>query len=280
MEKLIYRMSAFTDNIQGGNPAGIVLDADDYTDNEMLEIAKEVGYSETAFVSKSDLADFKVRFFTPVEEVDLCGHATIALFNLLRDLGTVERGNYTQETKAGILKIQVFENYVFMEQNKPRYFGIIDREEIVDCFGSEYRDYIGDTPVQIVSTGLRDIILPVKDLETLLKLEPNYERIQSISEKYDVVGIHAFSLESVKGNQAHSRNFAPRYGIDEESATGTSNGALTCYLNKYLNLYKEEFVIEQGFSIDKPSNIIVKLKVGNEEVEEVYVGGSAIRISN
>ena len=96
MAHIVYRINAFTDNNNGGNPAGVVLDSDSYTAEEMLKIASEVGYSETAFVMRSTQADFKVRFFTPVSEVDLCGHATVATFNLLRDLGVISIGNYTR----------------------------------------------------------------------------------------------------------------------------------------------------------------------------------------
>ena len=105
MDLTVYKLSSFPKEGHGGNEAGVVLDADSLKDKEMLKIAKEVGFSETAFVSNSNVADFKVRFFTPVNEVSLCGHATIATFNLLRDKEIISPGIYTQETKAGILKL-------------------------------------------------------------------------------------------------------------------------------------------------------------------------------
>lgn len=279
MTNFIYRVTAFSDSIDGGNLAGVVLDADSFSEEQMLGIAKEVGYSETAFVMRSTRANFKVRFFTPTDEVDLCGHATIATFNLLRDLGIITVGCYTQETKAGILKLQIYDKYVYMEQNTPMYYAVIDKNEIEGCFESHRRDYIGDMPIQIVSTGLKDIILHVKDLETLLDLRPNLDLIDAISRKYDVVGIHAFCLDTLHGGDAHVRNFAPRYGIDEEAATGTSNAALACYMMKYLkNQFDGNLVIEQGHSMKKPSKIIVKVRANYDDVIEVYVGGSAISI--
>ncbi|WP_069999960.1 PhzF family phenazine biosynthesis protein [Cellulosilyticum sp. I15G10I2] len=278
MSNLIYRISAFTKDIQGGNSAGVVLDADFFTDEQMLEIAKKVGYSETAFVMKSALADFRVRFFTPVDEVALCGHATIAVFNLLRDLGLISIGNYTQETKAGILKIQVHNDSVYMEQNPPEFFELIDKTVIEECFKSQFKNYIGEMPIQIVSTGLKDIILPVKNLKTLLDMQPDFKLIDLLSRKYDVTGIHAFCLDTFTGCEAHTRNFAPRYGIPEESATGTSNGALACYLMKYMrNEFTGNFIIEQGYSMKKPSKIIAKLNLDGNIIKEVYIGGSAVR---
>jgi len=279
MTKLIYKVTAFSEDINGGNPAGVVLNADSLDEAQMLRIAKDIGFSETAFVMKSDLANYKVRFFTPVDEVDLCGHATVATFNLLRDRGSITTGHYSQETKAGILKLRIFDKYIYMEQSLPKYDVVIDKDEIYRCFESQPSEYISDLPIQIVSTGLRDIILPVKDLDCLFALNPKLEMISEISRKYDVVGIHAFCLETLHNGAAHARNFAPRYGIDEESATGTSNGALACYLKKYINLhFSDKFIIEQGYSMKRPSKIFVELRCDGDKIVEVYVGGSATLI--
>jgi PhzF family phenazine biosynthesis protein len=86
----VYILNAFSATAEGGNPAGVVADATSMTEEQIQEIARELGYSETAFVQTSDVADFKVRFFTPVTEVDLCGHATIATFSLLLQLKKIE----------------------------------------------------------------------------------------------------------------------------------------------------------------------------------------------
>ena len=280
MNYKVYRLSSFTETVDGGNPAGVVLNTDSLDETAMLEIANKVGYSETAFVFQSEAADYKERFFTPTEEVDLCGHATIATFNLLRDLNILSCGTYTQETKAGILSIIINETDVLMEQPKPEFGEIISLDEIEPCFESPNLKNIDNRPVQIVSTGLRDILLPVKSLEELNALNPNFEEIITLSERYDVVGIHAFTEDTKTEAKAVCRNFAPRYGIEEESATGTSNGALACYLNKYDNKAEEELVFKQGYSLNKPATIKVKLEFNNKCLEEVYVGGSAFRLAN
>ena len=280
MNERVYRMSAFGATEKGGNPAGVVFDADSLTVERMKEIAAEVGYSETAFVMKSDVADFRVRFFTPTEEVDLCGHATIATFNLMRDEGLIEPGQYTQETKAGILKLKIYEDSVYMEQTLPEFYEVIPKEDVSDCFSIGDGEYLGDSDVQIVSTGLKDIMLPVCDLDTLLNLKPDFESITGISKKYGVVGIHAFALDSYGDATAHTRNFAPLYGIDEESATGTSNCALACYLEKHGNNGDNgRYVFEQGYCMDSPSEIRVELVKDTEgKLTGVYVGGKANRI--
>ena len=273
MDVVVNRLTSFPKEKYGGNEAGVVLDADKLNEREMLKIAKEVGYSETAFVSKSEKADFKVRFFTPTNEVSLCGHATIATFNLLRDKNIISPGIYTQETKAGILKLDVKEDIVFMEQNLPVYGQVIEPVEFINCFYN--KDYINqELPIIILSTGMKEIFLPVNSVKILNNLTPNIDEIINISKKYDVIGIHVFAVTKDNAD-AYGRNFAPIVGIKEESATGTSNGALGCYLNKYVNTGKSEFILRQGYSMDKPSEIITKLKIQNRNIELVWVGGTA-----
>lgn len=271
-----YNVSAFDFNKKGGNPAGVVLNADTLSEKEMLVIAGQLGFSETAFIMKSKLADFRLRFFTPVNEVPLCGHATIASFNLLRDMNIISTGEYTQETKAGILKLFIYDTYVLMEQTKPSYHEILRPEELLPCFKNEQDLFLENYPIQIVSTGLKDIIVPIKNLKTLLHTNLHMDAIQKLSEKYNVVGIHAFSLETIENNFAHTRNFAPLYGIDEESATGTANGALASYLKKYQgHACPNHLVFEQGDHMNSPSRIQVQLTMKDKEIEKVYVGGSA-----
>jgi len=274
----VYKVSAFSEGSSGGNKAGVMLNADELSSNEMLKIAANVGFSETAFVMESSVADFKVRFFTPVDEVDLCGHATIATFNLMRDLKLIAPGQYTQETKAGVLKLFVSTDSVMMEQNVPTYYEEISNQEIKACFESD-GNFITELPAQVVSTGLKDIMLPVTNLEILHQLKPNLNEIVKLSEKYEVTGIHAFCFETISGHQVHARNFAPLYGIDEESATGTSNGAMVGYLFKHCNnRYRNELIIEQGHIMNEPSLIKVHSKNKNNQITSILVGGSARRI--
>ena len=269
MEK-IFHVRAFTKDNQGGNLAGVCIHADHLTEQEMLRIANSIGYSETAFVLKSDVADFRVRFFTPVREVDLCGHATIATFHVLREQQLISCGLYTQETKAGILKLDVSETTVFMQQNKPQFEGPLDIHAFNECF-TGYESDLRLKPF-IVSTGIREIFLPVKNLEILNRLVPVHNQIKLLSKQHDVIGIHAFALSDEV--DAYGRNFAPIVGIDEESATGTSNGALACYLYQFSHP-KDGYILRQGYSMDLPSEIYVKIKIIKNEIEEVWVGGSA-----
>jgi len=278
----VFTINAFAKTENGGNPAGVVLNSDDLSDEQMLLVAKKIGFPETAFIQKSDKADFKVRFFTPSAEVDLCGHATIATFYLLADKQIISVGKYTQETKAGVLSIEILENKtVFMNQNLPKYFEIIDQSIIAESLNVSSNSFINDLPIQIVSTGLKDIFVPIKSLHKLRQIKPDFKKVKQVSKKFNVIGYHLFSLKTKFGSTAHCRNFAPLYGIDEEAATGTSSGALSCYLFKYGKINKEQIndlVFEQGYSMHRPSEIKTKLELSSSNVCRVSVGGVASKI--
>lgn len=283
MRVKVYTVNSFAKSINRGNPAGVVLNADGLSDVEMKKIAGVVGFSETAFVMKSNLADFMVRFFTPNEEVDFCGHATIAVFHTISSKGYIKSGRYSQETKAGILDVQVMEDLsIMMNQNIPSYHEIIEKQEIADSLNITVDEMLENLPVQIVSTALRDILVPIKSLDILNSINPDFKKVENISSKYNTVGYHIFTLESLNESNAHCRNFAPLYGIPEESATGTSNGALACYLYKYGKLKHDHITnisIEQGYSMERPSEIKIALTTKEKEITEVRVGGIALNLS-
>jgi len=265
-----YIVSAFTANGKGGNKAGVVLETDELTDAQMLAIAKELAFSETAFVGNSTDATYKVRFFTPTEEVDLCGHATIATWSLLFQKGLIDHGAHMQETLAGELGINVSnDGSVFMEQTKPQFFSQVSYEEIAPVLNASNVDFEDSLRPQVVSTGLRDILVPVRNKKILMNLHPNFNAMVELSKKYDVTGLHVFTLG--EKCTAIARNFAPLVGINEESATGTSNGALLCYLKEKDNLAEREiYRIEQGESMGQLSEILGKFIDG-----KIWIGGKA-----
>ena len=278
----VYTLNAFAKTKDGGNPAGVVLDSDSLSENQMKKIAKKVGFSETAFVQKSKKADFRVRFFTPSDEVDICGHATVASFYLMNQKGIIKPEKYTQETKAGVLNLEVQKNgVIFMSQTLPQFFDKIDKKELANSLNIPESQISSDLPTQIVSTGLKDILIPINTLQDLNAVEPDFKKVSQISKKYDVIGYHLFTLETKHGSTAHCRNLAPLYDIPEESATGTSNGALSCYLSKYGKITLKQvkkLVFEQGYSMGKPSEILASLEIEGNKITEVQIGGIATNI--
>jgi PhzF family phenazine biosynthesis protein len=272
MKMKMFKVSAFVKDNAGGNMAGVVLDCEELQDYQMLEIAKELNFSETAFVVSSEKADFRVRFFTPLHEIDLCGHATIATFSVLRDLKTISLGKITQETNAGILELDIHEDYVFMQQQTPHFFDEVQYKDIEKCF--DQKGFI-DTryPVIIGSTGLREIFVPIKSKKLLNSMVMKKQQVIELSKEKNVIGLHLFAVSDEY--DAYCRNFAPIVGIDEESATGTSNGLLGAYFNKFIS-HKDKFTFVQGEAMGKTSMIKVQLVKGSESSNSVWVGGKAI----
>lgn len=280
-------IDAFTNQVFGGNPAGVVMlpDGKDFPSDEvMVKTAAELRYSETAFIKNLGNGRFNVRYFTPAAEVDLCGHATIASFyNLLKD-GVIEAGKtYINETLAGTLEIVVNEDSILMDMGDPVIYDTIeDLDELYKVMGIDYKDQgICDADKSItllpkkVSTGLIDIMMPVRNEAELEKIDPDMKALTELSKKYEVVGVHAFTINTEDGC-IHARNFAPLYDIDEEAATGTSNGALTYYLYNYglVTLDKVNTVI-QGEKMLRPSEIKTQITMQDGK-EKVKVGGMAV----
>lgn len=288
MQLNIYQVDAFTDVAFGGNPAGVVPDATELSEVDMKNTAKEMNLSETAFIFPIGKDSFKVRFFTPMCEVDLCGHATIGSFYSLAKKGyitPIENGikKVFQETRVGNLSVEIYyrggEVYkVLMEQGEPKSLGNISEiDRLLDAFGLDEGD-IGTSfksaKPEIMSTGLSDIILPLKDKETLYELKVDFEALSKISDELGVTGVHAFYLPNSQSDVVYTRNFAPLVGINEEAATGTANGALLYYLKKNNLLEKDEITSIQGETMNRPSNIHCKIeKADNSYI--VKVGGGA-----
>lgn len=268
MKISVYVASAFSKDHKGGNKAGVVFIENTLTTTQKMAIAKQLGYAETAFISESEIADYKFEYFTPKEEVDLCGHATIGSFTILMHLNKLFKDRYTIETNSGVLTITIKDDIIFMEQNKPKFYDVVSPNELIDCIDIKAID--NKYPIQIVSTGLKDILIPITSETQLHALQPNFENIKEISKDYHVVGMHLYTFND---DRIICRNFAPLYDINEEAATGTSNGALACYLYEQHNLQKEIYVFEQGYSLHSPSEILVKLATNNHKIEKVYVGG-------
>lgn len=278
MEALI--LKSFTYNCSGGNGAGVVILNDDIAESKMQKIAADIGLSETAFVKRIDENEYNVRFFTPVCEVDLCGHATIAAFYYIGEniiTNKVGKHNVYQNTKAGRLEIEIsFKDgsvdNVLMTQANPIFFGTIiddEKERLAKSLGLRVSDInLSDFLLDptIVSTGLKDILIPIKDRQTLNLINPDFNLISDISKSNDVGGYHAFTIEDDK---IYARNFAPLVGIDEECATGTSNGALGALLHKE-GIKSGYFDVLQGEAMNELSLISVYI-----DDFVVKVGGKA-----
>ena len=280
-----YIVHAFSDTAFGGNPAGVIViepEGNFPPEEIMMKIAAELRYSETAFVKQIGSNVFHTRYFTPKAEVELCGHATIATFHVLSETGLIaQTGRYVNRTLAGNLHVELQNGAIFMEMASTVSLGIIERTDhlkrLYAVMGLTEENWTPDQIYlpEIISTGLPDIILPVKDQATLEAIRPDFAGLAELSSEMEVVGVHAFALAADDG-MIHCRNFAPLYGIDEEAATGTANGALTYYLYRHQLLAVEsEAVFIQGEAMKRPSQIISRLKLTDKQLS-IVVGGNAV----
>ncbi|WP_246560829.1 PhzF family phenazine biosynthesis protein [Zobellia russellii] len=270
-------LNAFAENGKGGNPAGVVLNADELSDKNKLEISKKVGLSETAFVSKSMTDDFKLDFFTPTKQIAHCGHATVATFSYLKQIGALKNDSSSKETIDGSRKIVLIGDLAFMEQLAPKYTDVSHKESVIlKSLGLKKTDLIPNAPIQLVNTGNSFILVPVKSNEILKKIIPDFDLISKVSDACDLIGYYVFSTDTE--SDATSRMFGPRYGILEESGTGMAAGPLACYLFDILKIKKNSFHIQQGKYMKEPSPslIIVNLRIINQEIKDLMAGGKGI----
>lgn len=286
-----YIADAFTETVFGGNPAGVVIleDGQSYPPEEtMTKTAAELRYSETAFIKRLDDSVFQLRYFTPAGEVDLCGHATIASFSVLLDAKLVSDNSHcTAKTRAGELSIELQDGFIMMEMAPPRNLSEIrtpkELERLYSVMGLSYEPVFGPQSrgkeaelfPMTVSTGLPDIILPVKSRTDLFSISPDFPALSELSREYEVTGVHAFTLDRDDDSTAHCRNFAPLYDIDEEAATGTASGALTWYLSCHdLIGSTADSVFIQGESMGRPSRILTHIE-RTDDSARIQVGGNA-----
>ena len=213
----LFIVDAFAKRRFAGNHAGVALlpAGEDFPEPGFMQaLAAELRHSETAFVKRLGPDRFRLRYFTPEGEVDLCGHATIAAFTVLREADGLPVGSCTALTRAGALAIQVEEEAVWMDMAPPRVLRALTGREaaaVYRAYGLPEECRPVALPVQVVSTGLADVLLPVDSGETLAAAIQDEAEVKRLSEELDVVGVHMFCRTPGTRAVALCRNFAPRY---------------------------------------------------------------------
>ena len=274
-------VDAFATEPMAGNPAGVVPDAAGLADAQMQAIANELGASETAFVREGDDTDLAYRYFTPAQEVDLCGHATVAATVALHERGRLDVGTASVETQVGTLELEVdADGRAWMTQDAPtldRVDGDVDLETVAAALGIDVaalRDVGADLPLTSASTGLPWLMVPVNFLEHLGKASPDHAAIEEIADEAGAVGLYPFTFDTLEAESTlHARAFAPGAGVPEDPVTGTAAGACAAYLDHHAAVETDEGLrIEQGHFVDRPG--FVDAEVG----DVVRVGGRAVTV--
>jgi trans-2,3-dihydro-3-hydroxyanthranilate isomerase len=278
----LHQVDSFTNQLFGGNPAGVVTDADALTDIEMGQIAREMNLSETAFVLKpiSEEADVRLRFFTPEGiEITFCGHATVgALFQLARlgarGFGKSGTNHVRIETGAGILPMSILNHRHSLPQitftapevalEPYRLQGVQFAEEFgvaINCVDS-HAEILRDAVLNYV-------YIPVSSLTGLTAQQFDFTHIRKRFGKEGVVVFCFYSAQTIdKASDLHARGLAPNVGVDEDPFTGSMQAGLVCAAkhNDYLDAAQKHIITEQGHLIGRPGFARVEHDIKNEIV--------------
>jgi trans-2,3-dihydro-3-hydroxyanthranilate isomerase len=293
-----YQADVFTNLPFGGNPVAVVPDAVDLGDQELQVIAREMNLSETVFLlpPADPAAALKIRIFTPTQEIPFAGHPVLgACFVLgkLKRLTLTERiTRILYECNIGVFPVELHSSRneilrVVMSQPNPEFLGRIEAVEeifsVANALGIS-KTVITETkfPIEIVSTGLPVMIVPVRTLTAVTSVVPNVTAINELCARYGTNGMMVFTTMTVEESAAvHTRMFACPIGVMEDPATGSASGALGAYLVKNGVMEKSlrtEVIAEQGYEIDRPSRIVIQVESDDDKIRSVKVGGQAVMI--
>ena len=284
------KIDAFATTESAGNPAGYIhLDSQsDITNDEMLQIARELkGYvNEVGFVHRISDDEFALKFYSSEREVDLCGHATIAImFDLIVNDNSLQKYESLKiHTNCGKLQVEnriSSENAVYIMAPLPVEKKLAATlNEIAANLGINPDDIDMGSPVSIINAGLATLLVPIKNLNSILGIAPDLKKLKSFCLQSNIDIIEVFTPEVADdSNSFRARVFAPTFGYIEDPATGSGNSAFGYYLIKNNRFSNKTITIEQNGFKDKFN--IVKLKKqpdenGNERI--LFGGGAVTRI--
>jgi trans-2,3-dihydro-3-hydroxyanthranilate isomerase len=294
------QVDVFTDRPFGGNPLAVFPEAHGLTTEEMQSLAREMNLSETTFVlpPSDPAADFKVRIFTPAKEVPFAGHPVVGTHWALAHLGRVElREPVTQvrfELGVGVLPADLYVSgglvtRVVMTQDRPTFHARL--EDLTDLAAGLGLDpaAIAETglPVQVVSTGVPQMMVPIRSLAEVRKLDASQLNVAALARAcraVDTECVMVFTFETERPESTvHVRMFAPLLGVPEDPATGSANGALGAYLVQHRAVPVTgptvTIVSEQGSEIGRPSTLHVEVDVAEGQPVTVRVGGEVVAVA-
>lgn len=289
---IVYQIDSFTKEHFKGNPAGVVVNADGLSDEQMLMIARELNNSDTAFLFSpdDDSCDGVIRYFTPKIEIPACGHATIAAMYVKALEENLEPCILRFKTLNGILPFEITkvdnDYQVIITQGKfelnPPFDNIISHK-IIDALGLMKSDLDVRCPIQIASTGYSKVMIGIKSREKLNSLTPDFQSLICISKQIKCNGYFVFTFDSDnKDILTYARMFAPINGINEDPVTGNANGPLGGYLlqNKIIKITGDtfEFNGRQGEAMGRLGTIGVKVTLNNGEISLIQLKGDAVKV--
>ncbi len=286
MERLaFYIVDVFAEKKYAGNQLAVFRKAEPLSAGEMQSIAREVNFSETAFIlsDQQRKGGFHVRIFTPKEEVPFAGHPTLGTAHIIQHeilQGRAEK--VVLNLKVGLIPI-IFspDGYGWMRQIEPTFGRHHRPETLAAVLGVDVAEIDERYPIEEVSTGLPFFIVPLKTITALKKIKIDKLRYFDLIKDAVAKGILVFCPETHEPqNDISVRVFVEYYGIPEDPATGSGNGCLAGYLVKHRYFGRDSISLrsEQGYEIGRPSLLFLKAerKEGNIGIS---VGGKSIVVA-
>ena len=284
-----YIVDVFAEEKYAGNQLAVFRDAGGLADAEMQKLAKEMNYSETTFILSEEQNDggHDVRIFTPDAEIPFAGHPTLGTAYIIqREVIGQAVPQVTLNLKVGRIPVEFtykgdVARVLWMQQKPPVVGKSVDRVAMAGVLGIGEGDIDHDFPIQEFSTGLPFVIVPLKTLAVLRRIQVNNERLDRLVGGLDAKAILAFSPEAYKKRHDLAvRVFAGFYGVPEDPATGSANGCLAGYLlhHRYYGKDLIDLKVDQGFEIGRPSLLMLKASRSGKEMD-VRVGGSVLMVA-
>ncbi len=273
----VFLVDAFSRTPGKGNLAGVMPATDRLNEQAMLQIAAQVGASETAFMQQVAPTRWHNRFFTPQTEVNICGHATVGGFFLLAKLGLAPPDSaLVQVTKAGELAVRVTDSesgtLVWMQLDSPEFIAPdFDLRPALVALGVQLSDLQRELP--LLTAQQNRIFLPLRSVDHLLSLTPDFADLAAFSRSHGLRGIVPYTLGGLAADAAtHLRHFAPVAGVDEDPVTGTSNGYLGVILQRagFFPAGEFSYIGEQGQAVGCAGSVHVRLSPS-----DLWIGGAA-----
>jgi trans-2,3-dihydro-3-hydroxyanthranilate isomerase len=271
----IYHINAFTKNPFEGNAAAVMF-GDKLSEHQMLLIANQTNYSETAFLSSSTKADYNLRWFSPSCEVNLCGHATIAALHFLAETGIIKnKASLIFETKSGFINCSVSADEYSMQMPvfKVNELGKL-KNDLISAYKIPVELIDKDTPILTLSNNY--VFVKIKSYDKLVSYKPKFEAENNIIRKF--ADLSLYTTETIEiNNAAHQRFFAPGYGITEDPVTGSAAAYLALVLLKTgivsEKTIRESITIEQGDHLGRKGRVKVIFKPEKQQLE---IKGNAV----
>ncbi|KOP26990.1 phenazine biosynthesis protein [Hapalosiphon sp. MRB220] len=286
---LFYIVDVFAEAKYTGNQLAVFTNAANLSSEQMLQIAKEINYSETTFVTSTETVSegYDVRIFTPKQELPFAGHPTLGTAYILqKEIIKSPVKKILLNLEVGQIPVKIdnangYGEHLWMQQKAPTFHQILDSQTMAEVLRIQSQEIDSRFPIQAVSTGVPFIIVPVKTLESVKRIQVNQEKYFELISNIDAKCILVFCPETYKPeNDLNVRVFCDYLGIPEDPATGSANGCLAGYLVQYSYFGKPEINlrVEQGYEINRPSLILLQAEQ-KDKVIDVNVGGKVVMVA-